>query len=321
MKRTQALERLEELTNELNNLVQSKVNIHKEIKTKATSVTNALRRFKKLDEEWRLASRRTPRATPGQTNQVVVVTDEAMDTGAEGDGESVIEDKRETVTKTGKRKDRSSPDPTCSQVTKKKDLRQSPPQRATMQRDERTKAIAWQKVQSKKEQRRQRKEQLPKQFPEEPRPEPKRKKSRKWIRPDALIIRPAEPAKYAEILRKIKNDVPDEQVRTTVDKIHKTRAGNMLITLSRKSSDKGQALQKTIEGILQEEAKCKSSVDRSKLYIRCGQEGHKIAGCKNPAKCALCAENQSAENSAHYAGNHKCPVFQEALQRLINKRT
>ncbi|CAG5072368.1 Protein of unknown function, partial [Cotesia congregata] len=60
--------------------------------------------------------------------------------------------------------------------------------------------------------------------------------------------------KYAEILRRIKQAVPDEQVRTTVEKIHKTKTGNMLITLSKKSIDKGQALQKAITDVLQKEA-------------------------------------------------------------------
>ncbi|XP_044583012.1 uncharacterized protein LOC123264033 [Cotesia glomerata] len=220
-----------------------------------------------------------------------------------------------------------------------------------------------------------------------PMPEPKRKKPLKLIRPNALIIRPAEKAKYAEILRRIKKDVSDEQVRTTVDKINKTRSGDLLITISRKSVDKGQGLQQTIANILKEEAKaalhtvtkelceippetikirkayrgtqtavvtlpaaaaqkileesgkirigwvncriratrkptqcykcwhfghhgsqCRSKTDRSKLCIRCGQEGHKIADCKNPPKCVLCAENKSAENAAHHAGTYRCPL-------------
>lgn len=230
---------------------------------------------------------------------------------------------------------------------------------------------------------------------------------------------------YADILRRIKQDVPDEQVRTTVDKIHKTKSGNLLITLMRKSTDKGQALQQTIAGILKEDTKvickepqedieirdlddtttkediqaalhtvtkeicemppetikirrayrgiqiavvtlpaaaarkilegsgkirigwvncriratrrptqcfkcwhfghhgsqCRSKTDRSKLCIRCGQEGHKIADCKNPAKCVLCAENESAKNAAHHAGTYRCPVFEEALQKMTNKKT
>ncbi|CAD6216057.1 GSCOCG00011261001-RA-CDS [Cotesia congregata] len=293
-----------------------------------------------------------------------------------------------------------------------------------VQYDHKKKASKWQKVQSRKEKSKQAEEQLSKQRPNEARLEPKRKKPRKRIRPDALIIRPVETAKYAEILKRIKQNVPDEQVRTTVDKIQRTRTGSLLITLSRKSTDRGQALQKTIAGILQEDAKvickgpqeddeireldgtttkediqaalkteigetceiplgtikthkayrgtqtavvtlpapaarkiltrsgkvrigwancriratrrpiqcfkcwhyghqrsqCKSNVDRSKLCIRCGQEGHKIAECKNLAKCVLCAD-QSAENAAHHASSSRCPVFEEALQKITNKQT
>ncbi|XP_034945118.1 uncharacterized protein [Chelonus insularis] len=345
---------------------------------------------------------------------------EEMDTGAEGDGESVAEDKSETGIRTGKKRERNSPDPRDSQVKKKKDLKQSPPQVPAAQNIEKKKASAWQTVLSRKERKKQRKDQLPK----EPRPEPKRKKPRKVTRPDALIIRPVEKANYAEILRRIKKDVPDEQVCNTVDKIRKTRDGNMLITLSRRSTDKGQALQKTIASILKEEAEviskcpqeqleirdlddttttddvlaalqkaagdsykipigaikirpayrgtksalvtlptataqtvlgergkikigwvncrvravkrpqpcfkcwhyghvaaqCISEVNRSKLCIKCGQADHQVAKCPNKAKCMLCAEKPSSTDITHRAGSSQCPIFQEALQKITNKR-
>lgn len=225
-------------------------------------------------------------------------------------------------------------------------------------------------------------------------------------------------------MRRIKQAVLNEQVRTTVEKIHKTKTGNMLITHSKKSIDKGQALQKAITDVFQKEAevicrgpqesieirdidddttkeniptalktetgdtceipleaikirktyrgtqtatvtlpaaaaqqllegngkirigwvncrmtatkrpiqcfKCwhfghfgsqsKSKIDRSKHYIRCGREGHKIAECKNLAKCVLCADDQSAQDAAHHAGTYRCPVFKEALEKMTNKR-
>ncbi|XP_044585999.1 uncharacterized protein LOC123266036 [Cotesia glomerata] len=65
---------------------------------------------------------------------------------------------------------------------------------------------------------------------------------------------------------------------------------------------------------------CKSQVDRSKLCIRCGQEGYRIADCKNSAKCAICADQQGAKDVAHHAGTYRCPVYQEALQKLTNKQ-
>lgn len=97
-------------------------------------------------------------------------------------------------------------------------------------------------VLSRKKFKKQRKEHLSKQLLKEPRPEPKRKKPRKFIRADALIIRLVEKENYAKILCRIKKEVSDEQVWNTVDKIRKTRDGDMLIELSRKSTDKRQVL-------------------------------------------------------------------------------
>lgn len=429
MKRKEALTRLETLINELQKMVKSKSNIHTEIKTKTSSVATALGRFFELDDKWQVSLRRPLCVPPEKSSQTVIVTVEEMDTGVEGDGESVAGDKNASDTRLGKKRERSSPDPTDTSSKKKKDSKQSPPQKPAAQNAEKKKATAWKLVQSKKEIKKQNKEQLrkeqPKKPPKESRPEPKRKKPRKLIRPDALIIRPVEKAKYAEILRQIKKEVPIDQVRNTVDKINKTKDGDMLITLSRKSTDKGRALQKIIAGILQQDAEvickgpqesvevrdiddtttkddiraalltvagesgeipleaikirkayrgtqtavvilpavtaqkildgngkirigwvncriratkrpiqcfkcwhfghlgsqCKSEVDRSKLCIRCGQEGHKIADCRNSAKCALCAEQHGAENTAHHAGTNRCAVFKEALEKLTNKRT
>lgn len=429
MKRKEALTRLETLVNELHKMVKSKSNIHTEIKSKTSSAATALGRFIELDDKWQASLRRPLCAPPEKSSQMVIVTVEEMDTGVEGDGESVAGDKNTSDTRPGKKRERSSPDPADTSSKKKKDSKQSPPQKPAAQNAEKKKATAWKLVQSKKEIKKQKKEQLrkeqPKKPPKESRPEPKRKKPRKLIRPYALIIRPVEKAKYAEILRQIKKEVPIDQVRNIVDKINKTKDGNMLITLSRKSTDKGRALQKIIAGILQQDAEvickgpqervevrdiddtttkddiraalltvagesgeipleaikirkayrgtqtavvtlpaitaqkvldgngkirigwvncriratkrpiqcfkcwhfghlgpqCKSEVDRSKLCIRCGQEGHKIADCRNSAKCALCAEQHGAKNAAHHAGSNRCAVFKKALEKLTNKRT
>ncbi|CAG5075564.1 Protein of unknown function [Cotesia congregata] len=144
MKRTKALERLEKLTIDLQNFVLSKVDIHTEIKTKTTSVVNALQRIKTLDEDWQATRRLTPRITPEKSSQAVIETEESMDTGADGDGKSIADDKSEGVPKSNKRKDRNSPDPTERRVAKKKDLKPSPLKDATKQNAEKKDAAAWQ---------------------------------------------------------------------------------------------------------------------------------------------------------------------------------
>ncbi|XP_026467734.1 uncharacterized protein LOC113371316 [Ctenocephalides felis] len=251
-----------------------------------------------------------------------------------------------------------------------------------------------------------------------------KKKSRIFPKPNALLIRPTEKVNYSEILRRIKHDVPDDKVNTTVEKINKTRNGDLLITISKKSEDKGQGLQQIIAGVLKDEAEviykghqetieirdiddetskidiqialqkatggacntpaeeirlrkayrgtqiatvalpaavvhdllkasskirigwvncqikiikkpircfkcwlfghygsqCKSEVNRTNLCFRCGQDGHKIANCINAAKCALCAENGNSENVAHHAGTHRCPLYREAIEKIMNAK-
>lgn len=434
-KRTAALEHLESLVIGLQQVIQTKSRVHLEIKTKSTSLGNALKLFKNLNEEWQeiqQCHRHAALQAASGSSHVPTTADagvtEETDTGVEGDSESATGEATESH---GKRKSRSSPKSTDKQAKKQKDKGNTPPVKEAVESpaNKADKPPAWEPALSRqakrKQNREQRKEQLPKQPPKGTRPEPKRKKPRQWIRPDALIIQPAEKEKYAEILRRIKQDVPEDQVRNTVEKIDKTTTGDMRITLSRKNTDKGQALQKAIMDILQADAKvickgpqevleirdlddvttqediqaalkkeagedceipteaikirkayrgtqtakvtlsavvaqkllggngkirigwvncriraierptqcfkcwnfghlgsqCESKLDRSKLCIRCGQEGHKVADCKKPAKCVLCAEKLSAENAAHHAGSYRCPVFKAALQKLTNKRT
>ncbi|GBP73798.1 hypothetical protein EVAR_54850_1 [Eumeta japonica] len=57
------------------------------------------------------------------------------------------------------------------------------------------------------------------------------------------------------------------KVCNTVDKIRKTAAGDMLTTLSRESTHKGQVLQKTIADILKQEAKVINTEPEKDLEI------------------------------------------------------
>lgn len=411
------MERLGSKIEKLVDFIEDKKNVHHEIRKLVKFIATAYTLASKAPQMMVSTTQTSPRATPEQKCQSSDVNQLTTNTGVVANIQS--------PTKSGKRKERNSPDPTDNKVKKRKDLKPSPLQKTTAQKTEKKRENAWQAVLSKKEKKKQAKERLPKQPANKSRPEPKRKKPRKFTRPDALIIRPVEKAKYAEILRRIKNDVPPDQARDVVDKVQKTNDGNMLITLSRKSTDKGQALMKTIKSILKKEAdvickgpeeqleirdiddettkddvrkalqeaagddyeipgevikirpayrgtqtasvrlpaataqkvlgerakirigwvncriravktplrcykcwhfghttvQCKSEVNRSGLCIKCGQTGHQAAQCANKVKCVLCAEKPGSQDTAHRSGAGRCPVFQEALQKLTNKRT
>lgn len=269
LKRMQALKCLEKLIDEHQEFLQTKLNVHKEIKTKATSISNALRSFKILDEEWRVMKQRPPYVTPKSTVMLAPTGDQTnagtateMDTGAEADSDSVVEEKRDK--RSAKRKQRTSPQSDIKQMKKKKDSGPSPSHKEVTQDPDMT-TTDWKLVQSRHGKKKQREEQPPKQ----PLLKPKQKKPRRSMtRPNALIIRPNQKDGYADILCRIKKDVPDDQVRSTVDKIRKTATGDLLIILSKENTDKGQGLQKTIADLLKDDAKVISKGPQEGLEIR-----------------------------------------------------
>lgn len=55
------------------------------------------------------------------------------------------------------------------------------------------------------------------------------------MRPNALIIRPKEKEKYADILKWVKQDANADRARHCVDKIRKTASGNMVIVLTKEN--------------------------------------------------------------------------------------
>ncbi|KAG8268676.1 hypothetical protein J6590_021492 [Homalodisca vitripennis] len=118
MQRTQALECLEKLTLELHEFVKSKVNIHKEIKTMTTSVTAALGRFKRMDEQWRsmkqrylqVAPERAPASTSSSCVPLITIspsTEADMDMGSEADCESLAKETLLTTLKATRGSERS----------------------------------------------------------------------------------------------------------------------------------------------------------------------------------------------------------------------
>ncbi|GBP19295.1 hypothetical protein EVAR_79895_1 [Eumeta japonica] len=243
----QAMDILGKLIKDLRGFADPKVNVHKPIKTswRASKVFEIPRSWKLRS---RVNDRRPPRGLQRREHHLLGRTIQPR--GKEGEKENSPEDGTVRTTK------------------KLRDFGPSPQPKTTVQKTERKRENVWQEVLSKKEKKKQAKERLPKQPANKSRPEPKRKQPRKFIRPDALIIRPAEKAKYVEILRRIKKDVPQDQTRDVVDKVQKTSNGNMLITLSRKSADKGQALLKTIQSILKEEAQVICKGPEEQLEIR-----------------------------------------------------
>ncbi|XP_015123783.1 uncharacterized protein LOC107045891 [Diachasma alloeum] len=66
--------------------------------------------------------------------------------------------------------------------------------------------------------------------------------------------------------------------------------------------------------------KCNSTVDRSKLCVKCAEDCHKSKDSKKEPRCALCIEKNSSENCAHIDGCSRCPAYKEALQKFTNRR-
>ncbi|CAL1677343.1 unnamed protein product [Lasius platythorax] len=95
-----------------------------------------------------------------------------------------------------------------------------------------------------------------------------RKRREPATRPNALIIRMEDKKKYSEMLKRVKKDVPRDQVGDCVDKIRKTITGDMLIVLTKENTDKAPGLQKAIADLLGEEAQVVSKVQEEDLEIK-----------------------------------------------------
>ncbi|CAH2106231.1 unnamed protein product [Euphydryas editha] len=143
---------------------------------------------------------------PTPRTRTITESTVTLDSGADADSESGITgDKREF--RKAKRKQRTSPEARNKEAKKIKGAESVPPVEDTRQTPEK-KETDWQEVQSKKKKKKQRAKQTLKQS--------EQKKPRKSVpRPNALIVRPKEKDKYADILGRVKKDVPDDQILTT----------------------------------------------------------------------------------------------------------
>lgn len=97
-------------------MIETKSNIHMEIKKKTSSVATAMTRFLDIDNQW-LENLQHPRSK--KNSQTVMMIKISRDTGANFDDESVAEDVIKNLG-TSKTKDRNSPDATYGQVMKKR---------------------------------------------------------------------------------------------------------------------------------------------------------------------------------------------------------
>ncbi|CAH2106230.1 unnamed protein product [Euphydryas editha] len=195
---------------------------------------------------------------PTPRTRTITESTVTLDSGADADSESGITgDKREF--RKAKRKQRTSPEARNKEAKKIKGAESVPPVEDTRQTPEK-KETDWQEVQSKKKKKKQRAKQTLKQS--------EQKKPRKSVpRPNALIVRPKEKDKYADILGRVKKDVPDDQVRSTVDKIRRTATGDLLIILTKENTDRGQDLRKTISKLLGDDAEVISKGPQEEIEI------------------------------------------------------
>lgn len=255
MERTEAWDHLEKLIGELREFVQPKINVHKEIKTKVASIGSAFKRLKTL-EDARLTGQTLTKPTlivsctpPTPSVRSVSETTTKIDSEFETDVESVTGEKRDI--RKAKRRVRTSPESGSKNAKKLRGTGPTLLAEDTTQTPDK-KILEWQTVKSKKEKKKSQK-----------------KKPRQPVeRPNALIVRPKEKEKYADILSRIKKDVPDEQVRSKVDKVRRTATGDLLIILTKESTDKGHGLQKTIAKLLGNEAEVISKGPQEEIEIR-----------------------------------------------------
>ena len=71
---------------------------------------------------------------------------------------------------------------------------------------------------------------------------------------NATLVSAKENKSYADILRKVKADIPKQDVENSIEKVRRTATGQLLIVLNRKIGDKMGPLQQRMADVLKEEA-------------------------------------------------------------------
>lgn len=239
------IERHEHLINSLAEFIKGKMNVHGEIRQHVTALGTSCRRLTMLLRKQNEAvTCRTDTATvETQTTPTRHESETTMwDTDSKGkDDAGRINTPKRRLPRRKKRKKIMSPG---EETPMGKKLKGDEPTSGGPEIIKPTKDAEWQEVKKKKI------------------------KHQKTGRSNALIIRPKEKEKYAEILKKVKRDIPDEQARQCVDKIRRTATGDMLIVLTKENSEKALELQKAISETLGNEAAVISKTQEEDLEIK-----------------------------------------------------
>ena len=94
------------------------------------------------------------------------------------------------------------------------------------------------------------------------------KKRLPWMLPNAILVSAKENKSYADILRKIKADIPKKDIEDSIEKVRKTATGQLLIVLNRKIGDKIGPLQQRMANVLKEEADVIGKTQKVDVEIR-----------------------------------------------------
>lgn len=244
-----ALQRHEQLISGLADFIKGKMNVHGEIRKYVASLGTS---FRGIIEEMEIQNH--PISTiEVQTSTIEVQTSPSLlrtysETTAK---DTEVDESNEVITprnrkaRKAKRKERTSPEEPI-RVTK---IRRKETERNPMNVDPIAES-EWKEVKKKQKKT------------------SWKKRTAKRERANALIIKPREKEQYADILKRVKQDPSANQISQCVDKIRRTTAGDVLLILTRKDTDKAPELKKAITDLLGHEATVVSKVPEHDLEIK-----------------------------------------------------
>lgn len=229
-----------------------KHNVHKEIKAYASSIRSLLEKLTDLDEELGLATITRP------------------PTGTSATQTSPSLDAQQKKSKSGKRKMQESPSPSSLRRKKGALVRQTvtsktvatPEAPNVESRTDEERENQWKVVPEKKKKAKKAVKETPQGA------KPKRPRIRP-TRTDALLIKvDEEKSSYADILRRMKSDPSLQNVGTSVKRIRRTGAGDLLLELERSAGEKADDLRSSISGKLGDAAKVTMLREEATVELR-----------------------------------------------------